>query len=291
MSNPAVRNGFSGLLASFSQQLEAKALHEFMERTDARLNEVLTNQRNDTIAEIQTAADQIDEALSLLDADGDPQTIWELVRTTDERIINVQNKALNNLGALAEEVQRANSNSEPNKVSQEVQGKINLWLNVLAYCFELKDKFNVIELDHVMMTAPEKSEGHRRGLAENRERRVHNVIGKTRSVLAALEDAGALGRSRTIIYPRLAKRPIGAINNTGNDIASFHRLLGDSLEFRELETLPWSEAWKDRDQEKVDAITASAGAVTVGIAGAVKKVGVEAVKKVGVAAVKRFFRL
>lgn len=277
IGNPAVLTGMSGLLASFSQQLEAKELNEFMTRVDARLDEVLTNQRNETLADIETAAEQIEDALSLLESDGDPQTIWELVRSADDHIATVQNKALKTLGSVADSAKRADSSKELKKLSQEVEGKVNLWLSVLARCFELKDQFNVIELDHVMMTAPKKYDGHRKGLAKNRQRRQNKVIGQTSQVLSALDQAGALAVGRTIIHPNVAKRLVEAINTTAGEIHSFHRPLGISEDHKELEPLPWREAWKDPDQLKEAAKTGAKGAVVGGvtmIAGVAAKSGV-----------------
>lgn len=274
IGNPAVLSGVSGLLASFSQQLEAKELNEFMARVDARLNEVLINQRNQTLADIETAAEQIEDALALLESDGDPQTIWELVRSADDRIVTVQNKALKNLGSVADSAKQADSTKEIKKLSQEVEGKVNLWLSVLARCFELKDRFNVIELDHVMMTAPAKYDGHRKGLAKNRERRRHKVIGQTSSVLAALDKAGTLAVGRTIIHPSVAKRLISAINTTAGEIDSFHKPLGINENHPKLEPLPWREAWKDPDQVKEAAKSAGKGALPiVSTVGVVSTVG------------------
>lgn len=265
IGNPAVLIGVSGLLASFSQQLEAKELNEFMARVDARLDEVLTNQRNETLADIETAAEQIEDALSLLESDGDPQTIWELVRSVDERITTVQNEALKSLGSVVDSAKRADSSKEMKKLSQEVEGKVNLWLSVLARCFELKDQFNVIELDHVMMTAPKKYDGHRKGLVKNRQRRQNKVIGQTSQVLAALDQAGALAVGRTIIHPNVAKRLVEAINTTAGEIHSFHKPLGISGDHKELEPLPWREAWKDPDQLKEAAKIGAKGVVVGGV--------------------------
>ena len=286
--NPAVLTGVSGLLASFSQQLEAKELHEFMARVDARLDEVLTNQRNETLADIETAAEQIEDALSLLESDGDPQTSGELVRSADDRITTVQNKALKTLGSVADSAQRADSSKEMKKLSQEVEGKVNLNLSVLARCFELKDQFNVIELDHVMMTAPKKYDGHRKGLVKNRQRRQNKVIGQTSQVLAALDQAGALAVGRTIIHPHVAKRLVEAINTTAGEIHSFHRPLGISEDHKELEPLPWREAWKDPDQLKEAAKTGAKGAVVVvgGVATIAKVAAKPGVLKKGINVLK-----
>lgn len=286
IGNPAVLTGISGLLASFSQQLEAKELNEFMARVDARLDEVLTNQRNETLADIETAAEQIEDALSLLESDGDPQTIWELVRSADERIATVQNKALKSLGFVADSAKRADSSKEMKKLSQEVEGKVNLWLSVLARCFELKDQFNVIELDHVMMTAPKKYDGHRKGLAKNRQRRQNKVIGQTSQVLAALDQAGALAVGRTIIHPNVAKRLVEAINTTAGEIHSFHRPLGISEDHRELEALPWREAWKDPDQLKEAAKTGAKGVVFGGVAMIARVAAKSVVRKKGINVLK-----
>ena len=288
IGNPAVLTGISGLLASFSQQLEAKDLNEFVARVDARLDEVLTNQRNETLAKIETAAEQIEEACALLDSDGDPQTIWELVRSADERIATVQNEALKSLGSVADSAKRADSSKEMKKLRQEIEGKVNLWLSVLARCFELKDHFNLIELDHVMMTAPKKYDGHRKGLAKNRQRRQSKVIDQTSQVLAALDQAGALAVGRTIIHPNVAKRLVEAINTTADQIESFRKPLGIDKDHRMLEPLSWREAWKDPDQVKEAAKTGAKGVVVGGVGVVMARVAKSVVLKKGIDVLKAF---
>lgn len=288
IGNPAVLTGVSGLLASFSQQLEAKELNEFMARVDARLDEVLTNQRNETLAKIETAAEQIEEACALLESDGDPQTIWELVRSADGRITTVQNEALKSLGSVADSAKRADSSKEMKKLSQEIEGKVNLWLSVLARCFELKDQFNLIELDHVMMTAPKKYDGHRKGLAKNRQRRQNKVIDQTSQVLAALDQAGALAVGRTIIHPNVAKRLVEAINTTADQIESFRKPLGIDKDHRMLEPLSWREAWKDPDQVKEASKTAGKLIVVGGVGVVMAHVAKSAVLKKGIDVLKAF---
>lgn len=69
-------------------------------------------------------------------------------------------------------------------------------------------------------------------------------------MLAALDQAGALAVGRTIIHPSVAKRLVEAVNTTAGEIHSFHKVLSISEKHRELEPLPWLEAWKDFDQLK-----------------------------------------
>ncbi|MDO4606006.1 MAG: hypothetical protein Q4B12_01630 [Bowdeniella nasicola] len=263
--NPAVLRGVSGLLTSLSQQLEAQELNEFVARIDAKLDEVLRNQRNETLAKIQTAADQIEDALTSLDSDGDPQTIWELVRSANERITTVQNEALNNLNSVVEIAKVADSNRQLKKLSYDLEGRVNLWLSVLARCFELKDQFNIIELDHVIMTAPDKYNGHCTALANNRQRRQRRILTVTSSLLSELDKAGALAIGRTIVHPQVAKQLVNAVNSAATEIDGFCRPLGITNAHPELVAIPWRHAWKDPEQVKEGAkATAKTAATAAG---------------------------
>ena len=43
---------------------------------------------------------------------------------------------------------------------------IRVWLAVLARCLQLKDEHEILELDHVLRTAPDSFERHRLGLSQ-----------------------------------------------------------------------------------------------------------------------------
>ena len=76
--NPAVLSGVGGLLAQFAQQTEAQELKALLVGIDEKLDDVRRAQRDQVLARVQGAADAIEEAMTIRDHGGDPQTLWDL---------------------------------------------------------------------------------------------------------------------------------------------------------------------------------------------------------------------
>jgi hypothetical protein len=250
VSNPAVLAGVGGLMSQAAQQAEAQELREFLVRIEGKLDDVRRSQRNAVIARMQTAAGQIEDAQTLRENGGDPRTLWDKVQGAHSAIINVQEETLLALGSLAEKAQAEDKPGAIKKATSEIEQEVALHLAVLARCFELEDQFRIIELDHVMATAPDYLEGHRQGVAEHREKRRGAVLGKTQSLMQQLDRSGAVANENILLHSRAARVIVKSLNATAESIEDFHQTLGVSIAREEISALPWREAWKDPEQRK-----------------------------------------
>lgn len=250
VSNPAVLAGVGGLMSQVAQQAEAQELREFLVRIEGKLDDVRRSQRNAVIARMQTAAGQIEDAQTLRENGGDPRTLWDKVQGAHSAIINVQEETLLALGSLAEKAQAEDKPGAIKRVTSEIEQEVALHLAVLARCFELEDQFRIIELDHVMATAPDYLEGHRQGVAENREKRRDAVLGKTQALVQQLDRSGAVANENILLHSRAARAIVQSLNATAESIEDFHQPLGVSIAREEISALPWREAWKDPEQRK-----------------------------------------
>ena len=121
-----------------------------------------------------------------------------------------------------------------------------LQLAILTRCFELQDQFRVIELDHVMATAPESLDGHRRGVAEARENRRERVLEITSNLMNQLTAAGGVANENVLLHARAATSVFGSLNAIGTSIDEFHAPLSIATAEREvLGATPWRAALRD----------------------------------------------
>lgn len=169
LTNPAMLSGIGGLMSQMAQQAEAQELKALLSRIDEKLDDVRRDQKDAVLAEMHSAAAAIEEAMTIRSHGGDPKTTWDKVSGTSETILRVQNKALLALGALAEKLEGKNKTRDLKHAAQEIESEIAVQLAILARCFELQDEFRVVELDHVLATAPESLDGHRLGVAAARQ--------------------------------------------------------------------------------------------------------------------------
>lgn len=268
LTNPAVLSGLGGLMSQFAQQAEAQELKALLLRIDEKLDDVRRDQRDAVLARMKGAAAQIEEAMTVRAHGGDSMTLWAKVSGASATILNVQEEALLALGALAEKVQGKRRTGELKKVAGEIEEEVAVRLAILARCFELHDEFRVIELDHVLATAPESLEGHRHGLAVARARRRESVLKNTGQLMAQMDTAGVIANERIILHERAARSVIGSLNSTAMLVDDFHGPLGIESSRQSLQTTPWRQALRDPEQRRTAGKEvvqkAAVGAVTVG---------------------------
>lgn len=268
ISNPAVLAGVGGLMSQVAKQAEAQELRDFLVRIEGKLDDVRRGQRNAVIARMQTAAGQIEDAQTLRENGGDPRTLWDKVQGAHSAIIKVQKETLLALGSLAERAQAEDKPGAIKRVTGEIEQEVAMHLAVLARCFELEDQFQIIELDHVIATAPNYLEGHRQGVAENREKRRGAVLGKTQSLMQQLDRSGAVANENILLHSRAARAIVKSLNATAESIEDFHEPLGVAIAREEISALPWRKAWKDPEQRKTAGKEAGQKALgAVGVVG------------------------
>ena len=250
LTNPAVLSGVGGLLSQFAQQAEAQEFKALLIRIDEKLDDVRRKQRDAVLARMKSAAAAIEDAMTIREHGGDPKTLWDTVSGVFETILNVQEEALLALGALAEKVDGKSKTGALKKVTQEIECEVAVQLAVLARCFELQDKFRVVELDHVLATAPENVEGHRLGVADARDRRRASVLENTTRLMAQMDAAGGIANENILLHARAARSVIDSLNSTAATLDDFHTPLGIESTRDALSATPWREAFSDSKQRR-----------------------------------------
>lgn len=265
LTNPAVLSGVGGLLSQLAHQAEAQDLKALLVRIDAKLDDVRRDQRDEVLAQIDRAAAAIAEAMVIQDHGGDPKTLWTKVSGESATILEVQNRALLRLGALAEKVRDDNRPGALKKTMRELEQEVGLQLSILARCFELQDQFRVVELDYVLATAPESLEGHRKGVAEARENRRASVLATTSRLMGQLTAAGGVANENVLLHARAASSVFQSLISIGTSVDEFHAPLSIAAESREaLVATPWRAALRDSAQLKTAGTEVVQKAAVVG---------------------------
>jgi hypothetical protein len=276
LTNPAVLSGIGGLMSQLAQQAEAAELKALLLRIDEKLDDVRRAQRDAVIAKMHGAAAAIEEATTIRQHGGDPNTLWAKVSGASQTIHEVQSQALLELAGLASKVEGKTKTGELEKAAREIEREIAVQLAVLGRCFELQDKFKVIELDHVLATAPENLEGHRLGVLESLHQRRGAVLDCTERLMDRMDRAGGIANENILLHARAARSVVDSLNSTADLIDEFHAPLGIDSTREVLHATPWREAWRDPEQLKTAGAEAgqkavAAGTVVVVVGGAAAK--------------------
>jgi hypothetical protein len=264
LANPAVLSGVGGLMSQFAQQTEAQELRALLVRIDEKLDDVQRTQRDEVLARMHRAAAVIEEAMTIHQHGGDPETLWAKVSGESATILEVQNAALLKLGALADKANSKSKTGELRKATQEIGHEVAIQLSILARCFELQDEFRVIELDHVLATSPQNLEGHRLGVAEVRQKRRADVLERTRRLMKQMDAAGGIANANILLHARAARSVIDSLNSTAMIVDDFHAPLGIASSRDALSATRWREALHDPQQLKKAGVEAAQKAAVVG---------------------------
>lgn len=248
LTNPAVLSGLGGLMSQVAQLAEAHELRALLVKIDEKLDDVRRAQRDSVLAKLRSSAAAIDEAMIIRAEGGDPKTLWDKVSGTSESILNVQEEALLALRALADKVEGKSKTGELKRAMQEIEEQVVVQLAILARCFELQDEFRVVELDHVLATAPENLEGHRLGVAAAREKRQASVLDGTTQLMTRISAAGGIANDNILLHARAARSVIHSVNATASAVDGFHAPLSIEPVRTSIETIPWREALRNPQQ-------------------------------------------
>ena len=274
LSNPAVLSGVGGLLTQLAQQAEAHELKALLVRIDEQLDDVRRAQRDMHLAKLDGAAAAITEAMIIRTAGGDPATLWAKVQAESGSILDVQAFALRALDALADKVDGKRTAGALKKATAEVEREVAVWIAVLARCFELQDEFKILELDHVLATAPDKFDGHRQGVVDASETRRTLILQRTTQLMGRLDEAGGIARESMLLHAKAARAVVEALNSTRMLVDEFHAPLGIESSREVLSSPSWREALRDPQQRKVAGVeigqkAAIAGGTLVAAAGSI----------------------
>jgi hypothetical protein len=267
-------------MSQFAQQAEAQELKALLVRIDEKLDDVHRTQRDAVLAKMYRAAAVIEEAMTIHQHGGDPETLWAKVSGESGTILEVQNAALLKLGALADKVDSKSKTGELKKVTQEIGRDVAIQLSILARCFELQDEFRVVELDHVLATAPQNLEGHRLGVAEARQKRRADVLERTRRLMEQMDAAGGIANANILLHARAARSVIDSLNFTAVIVDDFHAPLGIDSSRHALSATRWREALRDPQQLKKAGVEAGQKAAMVGGAAAAVTLGTVGTKNI-----------
>lgn len=279
LTNPAVLSGLGGLLSQFAQQSEAQDLKTLLVKMDEKLDDLLRAQRDAVLAKMNRAAAAIKEAMTIRAHGGDPETLWDKVSGESATILEVQETALKALGALADKVEGKSKVGDLKRAIHEIEREAAIQLSILARCFELQDEFRVVELDHVLTTAPHTLDGHRLGVMEARRQRRESVLEHTQRLMERMDAAGGIANANIVLHARAARSVVESLNATAAVIEDFRVPLGIRTNRQALRAITWSEAVRDPKQLRVAGAEAGQKAVMVGGAVAVTGLGIVATKQ------------
>jgi len=265
LTNPALLSGVGGLMTQLAKQAEAAELKALLLKMDEKLDDARRDERDKKLAKMDRAMLAIKEATTIREHGGHGDTAWGKVEAESGTLLEVQALALRSLRALADKVDGKNKVGELAKAARDIEYDVTIWLAVLARCFELQDEFAVLELDHVLDTAPHRVDGHRLALAMAQQERREAIVGTTRHLIDRMNQAGATADANVLLHLPAARSVVDSLNSTTVVVNEFYAPLGIQAEGGPMVATRWAEALRDPGKLKTACVEAGTNIVKVGV--------------------------
>ncbi|MFE7425231.1 hypothetical protein [Streptomyces sp. NPDC057545] len=274
LTNPAILAGAAGIMAQLARQHEMNEIKSYLATIDKKVDDVLRAQKNAELGKVFGADLDIESAMTVLDREGqvDDDT-WSTVQARTHTITDALGWALGRLDALAERVESTTKIGDLAKMAKEAESEVQELLAVVARCFELQDALDVLRLQRVLDESPDKLDGRRLVLKDDRQKRRELISQKIEHLMARMDVAAGTANSNVLLHLLAHRVAVGSINHVGIVIDEFHRPLGIESGRHSLEATRWWDAARDPKQLKNAAAEAGrkaaigAGAAIVGAAG------------------------
>ena len=170
LTNPAALSGVAGLMAQVASQQTTAEIINYLQRIDAKVDDVLGKVDDTVLKDMRGARFQIERAQTMRDQEGRVTSdSWSEVQNASGKLADVQGYALLQLEAIAKKLESEKRASGLATASEEARIEVQKWLAVLAECFRLQESFDVLALDKAMDESPAALNSRRQGLEADRE--------------------------------------------------------------------------------------------------------------------------
>jgi len=252
-TNPAVLSGVGTLLsgaAGAMAQLERK--HEIAEITelltsiDEKLDDVRRAQRDDVLAKLDGVTFAVQEAMRSRSYTGHvSETAWSSVQHLASTIGELQSRALRELDAIAKTAESKSKAGDLANAVQSATQDVNVWLAVLARCFQLHEEIGVLRLDRVLEASPADLDGERLALNESRDDLRKAILAKTQSLMARLDAAAEAADVQVLLHWNKSRTAVESSNTVGEAVVAFRSPLGIESDRESIAATPWRAALRD----------------------------------------------
>lgn len=233
LTNPAALSGVAGIMAQVAGQQAIGEITEYLTKIDANLDDIRRSQRNQVLARMDGVALAIREAASVRASVGRTSEItWSKLQDTSTTILETQAYASRQLQDLADKLEKKTKVGALAKAAKDAETEVQVWLAVLARCFQLQDAIADLELDHVLDTAPHELDQHRLGLKAARQSRLELFAKDTEYLLERIDATVASANDRLFWARAKSLAIVQSGNFVANEIDDFHETLRIEAESR-----------------------------------------------------------
>lgn len=233
LTNPAAMSGVASLMTQLAGQQAMAEITDYLIQIDEKLDDVRRTQKAAALAPMDGVALALQEARSIRATVGKVSGItWSTLAGASLTIFTVQSHAARELENIAMKLEKRSRLGGLAKLATSAKSDVELWLAVLARCFQLQDEIADIELDRVLETAPEELDDHRLGKQAARLERVKQFAEYTEGLLDRMDTAVRKANGQLVWNFSKSREVVEVGNEIAKGVNGFHDLIGIEAEAR-----------------------------------------------------------
>ncbi|MDN0069157.1 hypothetical protein [Collinsella ihumii] len=262
---PAMAAGVGGMMTQMALEQAIQEITDYLAAIDEKVDDLLQDQKDTTIASLMGAALEVDEAAAVRDATGTlSDTAWSKVSPCAQTTSRALAYALTKLKGLSDKAERAKSIEDVGHAVEKLPDETRAWLDVIARSIQTRDRLSVIELERAYAELPEVLEQHRAAIVEARKHRLTNVQNGIGAFRQSLEGTAQRLRDQKLFHPRIVNRSLEIIDTAVKDIDGFAEQLNIEISQKTIER---ARAWNELAGEAIVEVAGGAAANAVELGG------------------------
>lgn len=262
---PAMAAGVGGMMTQMALEQAIQEITDYLAAIDEKVDDLLQDQKDTTIASLMGAALEVDEAAAVREATGTlSDTAWSKVSPCAQTTSRALAYALTKLKGLSDKAERAKSIEDVGHAVEKLPDETRAWLDVIARSIQTRDRLSVIELERAYAELPEVLEQHRAAIVEARKRRLTNVQNGIGAFRQSLEETARRLRDQKLFHPFVVDDSLEAIDAVTKELDSFAAQLDIEISQKTIER---ARAWNELAGEAIVEVAGGAAANAVELGG------------------------
>ena len=264
---PAMAAGVGGMMTQMALEQAIQEITDYLAAIDEKVDDLLQDQKDTTIASLMGAALEVDEAAAVREATGTlSDTAWSKVSPCAQTTSRALAYALTKLKGLSDKAERAKSIEDVGHAVEKLPDEARAWLDVIARSIQTRDRLSVIELERAYTELPEVLEQHRAAIVEARKRRLANVQNGIGAFRQSLEGTAQRLRDQKLFHPFVVDDSLEAIDAVTKELDNFAAQLDIEISQKTIER---ARGWNELAGEAIVEVAGGAAANAVELGGKV----------------------
>lgn len=279
LANPEMLAGAGAVMTQMALEQSMKEITDYLNEIDSKIDDLLQDQKDQTVANLMGAARMIDETKTIYDKVGMiADTTWSKVDDCPMDLASAQSYALVKIRNLVKKLSDEKDVGKAETLSEQLLKDTTDWMSVIGKSIQAQDELYVIELDRVLDDQPQEVERYKEGINAARQKRLHDIADEFGEFSKSIHDSANAIRGQKVWHPNAVKGALKNLQEANQRLSGFAVAIGVDADSVEIEMAPH---WKDAAGKLIVDTSVEIGEGAKQIGNGAMKFGKDAGHKIG----------